>query len=248
MKPLLSAFVFLFLSCGNLSAENIAALHLEAETLYKTRDQRGHAAQAIKLYKHILAQNPTDVTALWKLSRSYLWQGDHLSSDKKQRFRAYKIAEDYALQSISAKPDNVGGHLMLGIAYGRMAEMQGIWKSLFLISPIKKQMETVLKLDPDNDVAFHVLGVLYQKLPKWMAGSTDKSLHLLQNAIQKNPNRTVHYLAIADTYLKQKKQAKAIASLKKLFDIKHPEDPVQTQIDKSIADAMLRKLTLIYTP
>lgn len=135
---------------------------------------------------------------------------------------------------------------MLGIAYGRKGETQGVLKSLFLISPIKKEMSTVLALDPENDIARHILAVLYRKVPGWMGGSIEQSIDLLKEAIKINPNRTMHHLELAQSYLKHKQHQEAIEALKRMFEIKEPTDKVSANIDERVADALLRRLTIIY--
>lgn len=245
MRSILSALLIVFFCIEPGYAQDKADLHKEAEQIYATRNRAGNADKAIALYEKILKNNPEDDPALWKLSRSYRWRGDQLTP-KKERLIAYKVAEDYANQAITINPKSIGGHLMLGIAYGRKGEIQGVLKSVFLISPIKKEMASVLALDPDNDVARHVLAVLFRKVPGWMGGSVEKSIALLKEAIQINPNRTMHHLELGQSYLENKQYPEAIEALKRMFKIKAPTDKVRATTDEMIADALLRRLTLIY--
>jgi len=218
-----------------------AARLSKAEHLYRTRNQGDHAAQAIALYQAVLQDDPTNNEALWKLSRSFRWQGDEAAS-KKEKLVAYKKAEDYATQAISAHPKDASGHLMLGIAYGRIGETQGVLKSLFLVSPIKKEMQAVLKQEPDNDVAHHVLGVLYRKLPGWLGGSLKKSVRYLKKAVQENPHRLIHALDLAKTYLEQGEKKKAAQALVSLLATEKPEDPVQAKREQAEAKSLLASL------
>ncbi len=241
----LSALLIVFFCIEPGYAQDKADLYKEAEQIYSTRNRSGNAERAIALYAKIIKNNPEDDIALWKLSRSYRWRGDQLTQ-KKERLLAYQIAEDYANQAIAINSKSVGGHLMLGIAYGRKGETQGVLKSLFLISPIKKEMSTVLALDPENDIARHILAVLYRKVPGWMGGSIEQSIDLLKEAIKINPNRTMHHLELAQSYLKHKQHQEAIEALKRMFEIKEPTDKVSANIDERVADALLRRLTIIY--
>lgn len=131
---------------------------------------------------------------------------------------------------------------MLAMAYGRIAEMEGIMKALLLIAPIKSEIRTVLQLDPKNDVAHHLLGVFYRKIPRLLGGSIEKSLRYLHQATRENPSRTRHYLELAHTYLKQNKRDEAIAQLEFLMSIREPEHPVQTKLDRQNALGLLAAL------
>lgn len=188
-----------------------------------------------------MERNAKNGEALWKLSRSYRWRGDQAKS-KKEKLSAYKAAERYAKKAIEANPERAGGHLMLGIAYGRIGETKGVLKSLFLISPIKKEMQAVLGEDPDNDVAHHILGVLYRKIPVWLGGSLKQSATYFKKAIRENPLRTSHYLELAKTYLKHGKQENAVQSLESLLRIKNPEDRVRSKQDRMEAASLLASL------
>jgi len=221
--------------------EATTALLLRAEGLYQTRDVDDHTEQAILLYRTVLEGDPDNLEALWKLSRSYRWQGDEADS-KKDKLAAYKQAEDYAKKAIAAHPEAPSGHLMLGIAYGRIGETQGVLKSLFLVGPIKKEMETVLEREPHNDVAHHVLGVLYRKLPGWLGGSLEKSARYLKKAVKENPHRIIHYLDLAKTHLEQGEDQKAVKALEALLAMAQAQDRVREKQDRAEAEALLDML------
>ena len=231
---------------GSVSAESapapdLHALLAEGDRMYDTRDEPGHADRAIDLYKKVLEIDPKNEEALWKLSRSSRWRGDTASSSE-EKLAHYKEGETWAKRAIESNPQSIGGHLMLGIAYGRIGETQGVLKSLSLISPIKSEMNAVLERDPANDVAHHVLGVLYRKVPGLMGGSIKKSIEELQASIQSNPAGTTHYLDLAKSYLEEDRKEEAKASLEKLLAIDHPSDRVQSKRDRAEAQTLLAEL------
>jgi len=131
---------------------------------------------------------------------------------------------------------------MLGISYGRIGEMEGVWKSFMLITVIKNEIDAVLNKDPRNDVAHHVLGIFYRKVPWLMGGSLQKSILYLKQAIAENPFRTRHYLELAKSVFQQGKKEEALRHLHRLLAISNPEDPVQTKYDREDAEALLLRL------
>lgn len=246
MKKTLFLVLLLFCARGAVSADispepEVVSLLAEADRMYETRDEPGHSDRAIDLYKRVLEIDPKNEAALWRLSRSFRWKGDAAASDE-EKLSQYKDGERWAKRAIEANPQSIGGHLMLGIAYGRIGETQGVMKSLSLISPIKKEMNAVLERDPSNDVAHHVLGVLYRKVPGLMGGSIKKSIEMLQEAVRLNPAGTTSYLDLAVSYLENGKKEEARASLEKLLVIDRPSDRVQSKKDRAEAEKLLADL------
>jgi tetratricopeptide (TPR) repeat protein len=210
----------------------------DGDHLYETRDEAGHAEKAITLYKALLENDPKNEAPLWRLSRSYRWRGD-VAATSEEKLKAYKEAEGWAEKAIEADPQSIGGHLMLGIAYGRVGETQGVMKSLSLISPIKKEMNFVLSREPQNDIAHHVLGVLYRKVPGLMGGSIKKSIESLETASRLNPASTSHLLELSESYLEKGNKDQAKGSLQSLLAISNPSDRVQSKLDRAEAEKLL---------
>lgn len=209
--------------------------------MYESRDEPGHADKAIELYKKTIDTSPKNDAALWRLARSFRWRGD-IADDEREKLADYKEMERWAKKAIEADPNSVGGHLMLGIAYGRIGETQGVMKSLSLISPIKSEMNAVLAQEPQNDLAHHVLGVLYRKVPGLMGGSIKKSIEALEAAVQSNPNSTTHYLELAKSCLEKGKKDQAKGALERLLAISAPSDRVQSKNDRIEAQELLADL------
>jgi tetratricopeptide (TPR) repeat protein len=213
----------------------------DGDRLYESRDEADHAEEAISVYQKLLEADPKNDGILWRLSRSYRWRGD-IAASSGDKLAAYQESEKWAEKAIEANPASVGGHLMLGIAYGRIGETKGVLKSLSLVSPIKKEMGIVLSHDPKNDTAHHVMGVLYRKVPGLMGGSIKKSIESLQTAVDLNRSGTTHHLELARSYLEKGKTDQAKAALQALLEISDPSDRVQSKKDRADAEALLADL------
>jgi tetratricopeptide (TPR) repeat protein len=240
------SFFLILLWQGSTLAEtppgfDVISLIAEGDRMYETRDEPGHSDRAIDFYKKALAIDPKNEEALWKLSRSFRWQGD-IASSSDEKLAHYKEGETWAKRAIEVNPQSIEGHLMLGIAYGRIGETQGVMKSLSLISPIKNEMNAVLQKDPSNDAAHHVLGVLYRKVPGLMGGSIKKSIQALEEAVRLNPASTLSHLDLAKSYLEKGKKEEAKVALEKLLAIDPPSDRVQSKRDRAEAKALLADL------
>jgi len=221
--------------------KSIEDLIVEGDTYYDTREDAGHADQAIRLYRQVIAQDPENHEAFWRLARSYKWKGD-VARSIQERVEAYQSAERCAKKSVALKPEAVNGHLMLGISYGLVGATEGGFKAARLISLLKKEMNIVLEKDPKNEIAHLVYGVLYRVLPGILGGSNNKSIKSLKKAIQSNPHRTTHYLELAKSYLEKGKKSAAKKSLRGLLAIDRPTDRVQARSDRNDANALLKEI------
>lgn len=235
-------FIFVAVPVSALGGPESNPLLADGDRLFETRDEGDHADKAMALYKKLAESDPKNEAALWRLSRSYRWRGD-LARSSDEKLAAYRESQRWAEKAIEADPESVGGHLMLGIAYGRIGETQGVMKSLSLISPIKSEMNRVLSRDPQNDTAHHVLGVLYRKVPGLMGGSTKKSIELLETAVHLNPASTSHLLELAQSYIEKGNEDRARDSLKTLLAISNPADRVQSKLDRAEAEKLLADLS-----
>lgn len=238
---LFQVFIPQVLLASELSKQDVSALLQKAEQFYQEREAPEQAERAIETYYLILEIDPLQTEALWKLSRSLQWKGDR-SQTKTEKMQAYKAAEQHAKAAVSLDAESVGAQLMLGIAYARIAETQGPIKSITLERRIKNAMNTVLKQDPANDIAHHVWGVLYRKLPGIMGGSIHLSIAHLKKAIHHKPRRTRHYLELARSLYEDGKKDVALVMLNKLLKIKNPENPPQSVYDRQEAEVFLLKL------
>jgi tetratricopeptide (TPR) repeat protein len=213
----------------------------EVDLLYLERDQPPKAELALELLRKELSTNPDNDEALWRMSRALKWEGDQ-RQESSEKIALYQQAADTAKKGIEANPKSVGAHFWHGVALGKIGETRGVLRSLFLVAPIKKEMETVISLDPNNDGAHLVLGVMYRKLPGFVGGSNNRSIEELEKSIALKPLGTLHRLELARTYLEEKKTDKAKEALRSILEIDQPYDPVEARRDRREAEEILSRL------
>ncbi len=222
--------------------EDYAALMEKANAFYDQRDQTGAIEKAIAYYKKALAQNPEDYESLWRLSRSYWWQGDHAPKSKKADiFEAGKSAAERAQK---AAPDKTEGYYWFGVNLGRASEVRGIMNSLFSVDTLRKSQEKVLEIDPEDGFAHHVLGVLYRKAPGWplACGDSKKSLHHAQKAVQYAPEDILPRIGLAEILKVKGRKDEARKLLEEALLLPGPADKQpETKKDKKKAEELLEK-------
>lgn len=219
MKPLLRHLTVLAVLALGLSlagaafAATSAELIQQGDALYAQRADLAKAKQAAALYAQALAADPKSEAAAWKLSRAQYWIGMH--SPKDQKLEVFQKGVNAAKQAIAINPKSLPGHYWLGVCYGVYGSAKGIMESLSLVDPIKKEMATVIELDPNYEAGgpYRVLGRLYYKLPGLFGGDNDKAIENLKIAVHKGPHRYLNHIYLAEIYYDEDKVAEGKALL-----------------------------------
>jgi len=177
-------------------------------------DQRFDATEALQYYLPAEKLQPTNVHVLVCIARQYRY----LLADaqtREEKLRLGGIALDYAQKAAALAPENSEAQLSVAISYGKMLPFMDT-KSQFQASPfIKAYAEKAIKLDPDNDLAWHVLGrwhrtlsdvnLLKRTVASFMYGqlprtTTEKAVSCFEKAIEINPHRLMHYVELGRAY------------------------------------------------
>ena len=213
----------------------------EADALYLHRNVAGNLEKSNALLRQRVSTDPSDSAAWWRLGRGLERLGER-QQDKKQKLATFDEAKKALERSIEISPNVAEAHFNLGITLGRIGETRGVLKSLFLVSPIKREMKRTLELDPKHGGAHHVLGEMLRQIPRFAGGSKKGAVQELETSIELDPKRTAHYTALAQAYLDAGEPAKARQTLERMLAIKDPADP--GEIDDDVADArrMLAKI------
>lgn len=111
---------------------------------------------AITAYESVLASEPENTEALWKLARVHIFAGD-VAADE-ERDRHYRESELYARRCVALNDRLADGHVWLAAALGSVAMSEGPKKKVSLAREIKKEIDLALALNPNHDGALTLLG------------------------------------------------------------------------------------------
>ena len=197
-----------------------------AEDLIKKGDvyyDRLQAEEALKYYLPAEKLQPQNIDLLVRISREYR----HLMSDasaKAEKLKLGNIAKGYAQRAVSLAPNDPDAQLAVAITYGKLLPYQANKERVEASRVIKDAAEKVVRLDPSNDLGWHVLGrwhvtladvgpvtkalgsLVYGKLPP---ASNEEAERCFEKAIQLNPNRLMHYVELGRTFAQMGKPAEA---------------------------------------
>ena len=214
----------------------------EGNAAFLNRGDPGQAQTAVDRYRQAAKIAPDQAEAYWKLAMACNWLGRISPQDQKAKI--YQEGVDAGQKAVALAPDSPDAHYWLGLDYGELGQAAGILKSLNLAGPIKKEMNTVLALDPNFDSGGpHILlGRLYFKLPGIMGGDNQKAEEHLKTAIKLGPQRYIAYNFLAELYLNQGRRDDALALLNQALNGPcHPLEVPNCQIWKGETRALLEK-------
>jgi hypothetical protein len=156
--------------------------------------------------------NPNDYQTTWNLAAALIDKGTlSQGADQEQLFREGEVI---ARKAVDLAPTQAKGHLYLAMAIGKRALFEGGETKVKLAREIKSEADRVLLMNPEEDLAFHVLGVwhrevaslswalrqfaklLYGRLP---LASMDLALTNLRKAVGLAPAYVPHHVQYAMT-------------------------------------------------
>jgi tetratricopeptide (TPR) repeat protein len=171
----------------------------------------------------MLAADPRNFDAAWKLARADYWLGGHAPDAERRRFLEQGI--DAGRKAVALQPNRPEGHFWIAANMGALAESFGLRQGLKYRKPIKEELETVLRLDPgfQQGSADRALGRWYFKVPSLFGGSHKEAEAHLRASLGYNPNSTASHFFLAEVLLDDGRRDEARGELQKIIDA--PIDP-----------------------
>ena len=186
-------------------------------------DLKLQASEALVCYLAAEKLEPKNASLLCRIARQYR----HLMVDattREEQLRLGGISLVYAQRAVALAPNDSEAQLSPAISYGKMLPLQGMKDQIESGRRIKNAVDKAIQLDPNNDLAWDVLGrwnkvladvnglkraigsLLFGELP---TGSNAEAVSCFQKAIEINPNRLMHYIELGQTYAQMGKTADA---------------------------------------
>lgn len=186
----------------------------EADRLMRRPFSVAKVKKIVETYKMVLALEPENFEAYWKVARGYYYIGEKARrrSIKKQMYRE---GAEYAKLAIYYSPNNPAGHFWLAVNYTLYGRQAGIFQSLALVVPIRRHLGKVIRCNPGflEGAAYLVRGrmnyILNSKISGLKGATNEKAIADLEKAVRYGPERFVSHLFLAEAYVKAKKYCAA---------------------------------------
>jgi len=215
----------------------------EARSLLRAwHEDRSRIDRARTVLQAATANNP-DADALTELAGVWFLTGDFLARDAAERQAAYEQGSETARRAIAAAPRNEEAHLWYAANIGRLAELRGFLRAATMLSTIREESATVLRLNPSNVEGLTLAGSLDAALPSLMGGDRARAETRFLRALELDPHRTGTRLELARFYMASKRWADARRELDRILAERAPSDvPRWTVREAPDARALLAEL------
>ena len=223
MKKLIALLAMLLVAAMMLAA-------LDFTTVDNLYDQGSDNQKVYDTLQSMLKEAKTNEEkseVLWRLSRVCVDLGDKLDEkDKNGKFAIYTEGENYAIQSIEAKP-NYLAYLWKCANIGRYGQTKGVMDSLSKVKPMKADLKTIIDDFNvlDSSETWYTLAVLNDAVPGVLGGDSDAAIGYMRAACDTIPAKYIYggtYKALAEMLYKRNwsadKRAKEIAKTQKKWD------------------------------
>lgn len=249
MKTTLHYFVApsalaILLLCGIITL-SAAPMNTAPELL--ARAQSADAAlrntDALRLLLQAEQLDPRNAEILSLMAKQYsqLAADAHAVGDKKAEQGLTDMALGTANRAVNANPKSALAHASLAICYARSSLLEGAKKKIEYSKLVRSEAEKAVALDPNQDVALHVLGAwnynmeqlnpFLKKIVEAVYGnfpdaSLQSSASYFQRAAKAAPMRLMHQAALAKTYaaMGDKDKARRALAAAEALHVQEKED------------------------
>jgi tetratricopeptide (TPR) repeat protein len=150
--------------------------------------------------------------------------GDLRTSTREEKLAAYDRGRQVAKRAIEKDAKSVGGHFWYAVNTARWGQTNGIVRSLFLLPSVKKEIQTVLDLDPNFTPVYNLAGNVYYEVPGLLGGDLDRAEQFFRKGLAQDPKDTAMRLGLAKTLIKKQRVDEARRELRTILEERAPRD------------------------
>jgi len=187
-------------------------------------DTRQEPDEALKYYlpaEKIESENPG---LLVRIARQYSYKMTSPDATAGETVKLGNIALGYSERAVKLAPDLCDAQLAIAISHGKLLPYLDNQEKIKRSAIIKTAAEKAVKLDPSNDIAWHLVGRWHQLLADISGlkrliaelvygtiptASLTESERCLKKALELNPNRLMHHIELGRTYAKMGRNEEA---------------------------------------
>ena len=220
-KKLLGLVLFYFLvAVGLWQASAKAAAEDDpfkvGDQAYRERAEPKKAREAIAIYREIYRKNPTSESA-WRVAMSCYFVGLKLTADESEKTKIFAEGRAAGLFSSEKSPHCAACHFWTAINMALYGQTVGVFKTLFTLKDIQRELKQSLEIDPTyaHAGAYRLLGLIQQNLPGILGGSNSEAKAYFKKAMETAPDEPLNYFFMAKL-MRQMHLAKAALEFAKL--------------------------------
>jgi tetratricopeptide (TPR) repeat protein len=190
----------------------------DAWTLFSTfHEDLARIDRAREILEPAVARAPS-LEGLLLLAWVHLAWADLRAPSTEAKLASYERGQEVAKRAIAGWPRSPEAHLWYAANLGRWAITKGKLRAAFLLADLKREIETVLALDPDHVGGLALAGSFYLETPGVMGGDLGKAESFERRALALDPHFTRARVELAKCLVEQGRYAEARQELARVRD------------------------------
>jgi predicted Zn-dependent protease len=165
-----------------------------------------------------------DVPTLVALARAWFLYGEERAKTHETKIAAYERARDVARRATELAPKDPDAHLWHAITLGTWSHAKGLLRSALALRDLRKEVDTVLRLDPKNIDAHIMAGSIARELPVVLGGDRKDAEEHFKAARRLDPRLTGARIELAQLYVNMGRYQEARQELQAVLDERAPTD------------------------
>ncbi len=166
----------------------------------------------------------SDVPTLLALARAWFLYGEERAPTEDAKIAAYKRARDVAKRATELAPKDPDAHLWYAITLGTWSNAKGLLRSALALRDLRKEVDTVLRLDPKNIEAHIMAGSIARELPVVLGGDRKEAEEHFKTAQRLDPRLTGVRIELAQLYINMGRYREARQELQAVLAERAPTD------------------------
>jgi tetratricopeptide (TPR) repeat protein len=176
------------------------------------------------LEAHVARGGAADLPTLLALARAWFLFGEERAKTEADKIAAYARARDYAKRATELAPKDADAHLWYAITLGTWSQAKGLLRSALALRDLRKEVDTVLRLDPNNIEAHIMAGSIARELPMVLGGDSKEAEAHFKTAHRLDPKLTGVRIELAQLYINVGRYADARQQLQAVLSERAPTD------------------------
>jgi tetratricopeptide (TPR) repeat protein len=215
-----------------------------ADAFYTARDIAENLKQAVLLMEQLIAREPSNYEAWWRLARARYYIGDR-EKDQPKKARVFQSGVEAAKKAVALDAQRVEGHFWFAANEGEYADLKGALQSLGLVKTIRREFEAALAINPafENGAIYSALGQIDLNLPRLFGGNERRGIERLEEGLKTGPNNAELKVTLAEVYQKKGKRDEARNLVESVLSVNDPaRSPLEMEELRTKARALLEKV------
>jgi tetratricopeptide (TPR) repeat protein len=224
-RPLLLATLLLLGGVAPAAAQTATPAETARAMLRQYQEDPARIDRARDLLEaHLARGGVADVPTLLTLARAWFLWGEERAKTEDDKVAAYARARDYAKRATEMAPNSADAHLWHAITLGTWSQAKGLLRSALALRDLRKEVDTVLRLDPNNIEAHIMAGSIARELPVLLGGDTKDAEEHFKTAQRLDPRLTGVRIELAQLYINMGRHAEARQQLHSVLAERAPTD------------------------